>query len=181
MAAGTDSQLVADLYRRFGPAIHRRALALTKDPNTALDLTQETFLAYMQKRVDLRGDAQPFTVLYQIATYKAVDHLRARARWSGALGSLEVKDDEGEARAFESATAHEGGARQVEAAQDLALLTKGEEPEVLTAAYLYFVEAHTTEEVAQMLDLSRKTVGKMLQKFAERAKKRSARLGAEGT
>lgn len=46
----------------------------------------------------------------------------------------------------------------------------------MTAAYLYFVERYTTEEIGQTLGLSRKTIGKYLAGFAERAQKRAARL-----
>ncbi|MHB8872949.1 MAG: RNA polymerase sigma factor, partial [Myxococcaceae bacterium] len=123
-----------------------------------------------------RGEAAPFTLLYQIATCQAVDRLRKRARWTGRLGAMSVEEEDERAAEAEVATAHEGGMAQVEAAQDLALLTHREQPEVVTAAYLYFVEGHTTEEVGQVLDLSRKTVGKLLAGFAERARKRNARL-----
>jgi RNA polymerase sigma factor (sigma-70 family) len=177
MAAPADSALVADLYRRYAPAIHRRALSLLRDPQEALDVTQETFLAYMKSASRLRGEATPFTVLYQIATYQAVDRIRRRARWSGKLSSLTVhEDDDGEAAQLEAATAHAGQTDRVEAAQDLALLTQGEKEDTCTAAVLYFVEGNTTEEIARIMDLSRKTVGKLLAQFAERAQKRHARL-----
>lgn len=175
MGADADSREVAELYRRYGPAVHRRAQSLLKDPQEALDVTQETFLAYMKGRAGLRGEATPFTVLYQIATYQSVDRLRRRARWSGRLARLEVHEED-PADPLESQSSHPGEAARVEAAQDLALLTRGEDEQVLTAALLYFVEGHTTEEVAQVLDLSRKTVGKLLAQFAERARKRHARL-----
>ncbi|WP_164015292.1 RNA polymerase sigma factor [Pyxidicoccus trucidator] len=172
------SEDLAALYRRFGPAVHRRALSLTRDAEEALDVTQDTFLAYMNVRRTPRDEASPFTVLYQIATYRAVDRVRRRARWSGRLGPLSVEDEDGEAEhpRGEVATAHTGGLERVEALQDLALLTQGEDPEVLTVAVLYFVEGHTTEEVARVLDMSRKTVTRMLARFAERARKRSLRL-----
>ena len=175
-AQASASEDLAALYRRFGPAVHRRA-------EEALDVTQDTFLAYMKARGSLRDEASPFTVLYQIATYRAVDRVRRRARWSGRLGPLSVEDEDGEAehRSQEAATAHTGGMERVEALQDLALLTQGEDPEVLTVAVLYFVEGHTTEEVAQVLDLSRKTVTRMLARFAERAQKRGLRLASGET
>ncbi len=179
-----DSDDLAALYRRFGPAVHRRALSLTRDAEEALDVTQDTFLAYMKVRSTPRTDAaSPFTVLYQIATYRAVDRVRRSARWSGRLGPLSVEDEDGETeqRHADAAAAHSGGMERVEALQDLALLTQGEDPEVLTVAVLYFVEGHTTEEVAQVLDLSRKTVSRMLARFAERAQKRSLRLTPGGT
>jgi hypothetical protein len=47
----------------------------------------------------------------------------------------------------EVVSAHGGGLEQVEAAQDLALLTQGEKPRTLTAALLYFVEGYSMEEV----------------------------------
>ncbi len=174
MAAESDE--VAQLYRRFGPAVHRRALSLLRDPQEALDVTQETFLAYLKQKDKLRGEAAPFTVLYQIATFRSVDRLRRSSRWSGTLEVPEVREEELESRDLAVGHADDGGTRRVEAAQDLALLTHGEKPDVLTAALLYFVEGYTTEEVAQSLDLSRKTVGKMLAQFAERARKRKARL-----
>lgn len=165
-----------ELYRRFGPAVNRRARAMLRDEEEALDVTQDTFLAYMRGEASLRGEASVFTVLYQIATYKAVDRLRRNARWSGALGRLEVAEDEGAPPPGEAAAAHEGGLGRVEALRDLAILTDGESPRALTAAVLYFVEGYTLEEVAQALDLTRKTVSELLRRFAERARKRSARL-----
>ncbi len=164
------------LYRRHAPAIHRRALSLVKDPQEALDVTQEVFLAYLNGAHRLRGEAQPFTVLYQIATYQSLDRLRRRSRWHKRLAPVApLVNDEGETEEPDVPVAAEGAAR-VEAMQDLALLTQGEDAETLTAASLYFVEGHTTEEIAQALDVSRKTVGKLLAQFSERARKRAARL-----
>lgn len=181
MSAEADSTSLADLYRRYAPAVHRRALGLVGDPQEALDVTQETFLAYLKGRSRLRGEAAPFTVLYQIATYQAVDRLRRRARWSGKLGELTWSEDDDQREvAFDAATAYPGHASKVEAAQDLALLTRGEDPQTLTAAFLYFSEGHTTQEIGELLDLSRKTVGKLLARFTERCRKRSSRLGTKG-
>jgi RNA polymerase sigma-70 factor (ECF subfamily) len=173
-----ESQIVADLYRRYGPAVHRRARALTGDEEEALDVTQETFIAFMDARARLRGEASPFTVLFQIATHKAIDCLRRRARWSGILSGLSYDESETE-RAQPPAEPDCGSSTRAEAALDLALLTRGEEPGVLTAAYLYFVERYTTEEIGQALGLSRKTIGKYLAGFTERARARAQRLATE--
>ncbi|MBI5548345.1 MAG: sigma-70 family RNA polymerase sigma factor [Deltaproteobacteria bacterium] len=177
-AMTAESQLVADLYRRYAPAVHRRALLLTGDAQAALDVTQETFLAFMDARTRLRGEASAFTVLFQIATHKAVDLLRRRARWSGLLATVAFDDQAAESRA-EPVETERDTSRRVEAMHDLALLTRGECQEVVSAAYLYFVERCTTEEVGQALGLSRKTIGKYLAGFVERARQRAARLEAE--
>jgi RNA polymerase sigma-70 factor (ECF subfamily) len=154
---------------------------MLRDDQEALDVTQDTFLAYMHGEPSLRGKASPFTVLYQIATYKAVDRLRRNARWSGLIGSLDVPEDDGPARPAEWANAHEGGMARVEAMRDLALLTAGEKPEALAAAILYFVEGYTMEEIGEVLDLDRKEVSRLLRELAERARKRSARFKPGGT
>jgi RNA polymerase sigma-70 factor (ECF subfamily) len=172
-----ESQIVADLYRRYGAAVHRRARTLVGDGQEALDITQETFLAFMDARTRLRGEASAFTVLFQIATHKAVDSLRRRARWSGVLSGISY--DESEEPAPAPAADEGSGAHRVEAALDLALLSRGEAPEVLNAAYMYFVERYTTEEIGQALGLSRKTIGKYLAGFTERARARAERLGGE--
>lgn len=165
------------LYRRFGPAIYRRARLLLRDDQEAFDVTQDTFLAYMRTQTSLRGEASAFTVLYQIGTYKAVDRLRRNARWSGVLGSLELSDDDESPGAW--VLSHEGGLSQVEALRDLALLTDGETPLALTAAILHFVEGHTKSEVGEILELDRKEVAHLLRGFAERARRRSSQFEKE--
>jgi RNA polymerase sigma-70 factor (ECF subfamily) len=171
---------LTELYRRYFPAIYRRALALLQDKEEALDVTQDTFLDYMRREASLRGEASPFTVLYQMATYKAVDRLRRRARWSGTLGSLEVPEDEAAPPQSAWLLSHEGGLNRVEAIQELALLTEGESEQTLTAAVLYFVEGNSLEAVGAVLGQERHQVSKVLRQFAERARKRSARLGRGG-
>jgi RNA polymerase sigma factor (sigma-70 family) len=164
-----------ELYRRYAPAVFRRALSLLGgDEATAKDVTQDVFLGYFKTQSRLTGAAQPFTVLYQ-----SVDRLRSRARWHGKMSSLS-HEEEGEGPAVQ-VPANDGGVERVEATHDLALLTKGEDEQTLTCAVLYFVEGYTTQEIAETLDLSRKTVGRALAAFAARANKRSERLTVKGT
>jgi len=164
------------LYRRFAPAVQRRALSLLRDEQEALDVTQEVFLGYLKTADKLRGEAQPFTVLYQMATYQALDRLRRKARWNAVVKPMDPPaSSDGEAEVPDAPTPVDD-AKRVEAAQDLALLTHGEDEQTLTAATLYYVEGCTTEEVAQVLDVSRKTVGRLLAQFSERAQKRAARF-----
>ena len=175
---GADSSVLAELYRRYAPAVFRRARSLLSDEQEAHDVTQDVFLGYLKHRERARGEASPFTVLYQMATYQAVDRLRRRSRWSGRLQSLDV-DEESDSLGLEVA-ADDGGTRRVEAAQDLALLTHGEDEQTLTLAVLCLVEGYTAEQAAQTLDVSRKTVGRALKAFSERANKRAQRFKVGG-
>jgi len=169
-----------ELYRRFSPAVRRRAFAMLQDAEEAADVTQDAFLAYILGASSLRGEASPFTVLFQMVTYKAVDRLRRIARWSGVFRPLDVSEDEAAAWPGAWAPSHDGGLGRVEAMKDLALLFEDESPQTVTAASLYMVEGLTYKEVGQVLDLSSKTVSRLVNQFAESARKRSARLGSRG-
>jgi RNA polymerase sigma factor (sigma-70 family) len=174
------TQRFNELYRRYAPAVFRRASSLLDgDHAAAQDVTQEVFLGYFKSEERLSGSASPFTVLYQMATYQAVDRLRHRARWHGSLKVM--PEDEEKLDEVERLPVFDGGASRVEATHDLALLTKGEDEQTLTCAVLSVVEGYTTQEIADTLDLSRKTVGRALAAFAERANKRAERFTVKGT
>ncbi len=177
-AVAADAEKLKSLYSQYAPAIFRRARKLLDDEAEAADVTQEVFLDYLRQSSRWTGAAAPFTVLYQMATYQSFDRLRKRARWSGQLRAIEF-DEGAEDPAFEVASPVEPMAR-VEAAKDLALLTSGEDEQTMTIAVLYFVEGHSTLEIADALDLSRKTVGRVLKAFSERGRKRATRLSMEG-
>ncbi|WP_164017154.1 RNA polymerase sigma factor [Pyxidicoccus trucidator] len=171
--AGIASQqpalLIAGLYRRFGGGVYRRAMFLLKDADDARDVTQDTFVALVEQLAPMRSPRESASLLYQMATSLAIDRLRHRARWFGPEGKPEP-----EAHPVESS--QEGGARRIEAAKDLSLLTRGECPRTLQVAVLHFVEGQTLTEVGEGLDLSRKTVHRLLERFVSRARKRSTRL-----
>jgi RNA polymerase sigma factor (sigma-70 family) len=180
MQGYTEEDHLTGLYRRFAPGVYRRALTILRNSAEAQDVLQDTFLGYMHSESSLRGAAAPFTVLYQIATYKAVDRLRHNARWSGTLGPLDVLEDDEDGQQGPRLLSNEGGLNHVEAAMDLALLTEGESKQVLTAAFLYFVEGNSLEAVGGVLGMERHQVSRLLRQFAERARKRGDRLRQRG-
>jgi RNA polymerase sigma-70 factor (ECF subfamily) len=63
----------AGLYRRYAPALHLYAQALTRDADAARDLVQETFVRAMDA-AGLRGSVRP--MLYTIARNLAADERR---------------------------------------------------------------------------------------------------------
>jgi DNA-directed RNA polymerase specialized sigma24 family protein len=181
MRGHSEEEVFRKLYERCGRRLYERACSLLRDSDEAQDALQDTFLDCMRGKVYMRGEAAPFTVLYQIVTFKAVDRLRRRSRWSGVLGSLVVDEEEGAAGSSQWVPSTDGGLIRVEALQDLAILTEGEDPQILTAAVLHFVEGHSFDEVCHKLGLKdRKVASKMLSDFAERARERSASLGQGG-
>lgn len=163
---------VTDLYRRFFPPLYRRALWLLGDREEALDVAQDAFVEFVQRRGLLGGERQAFALMYQVATFQSLTRLRKRARREDALerSGLQVTNQ---------APTSEGDLRQLEAAMELAQLTQGESPQAMTAALLHFVEGCSILEVGEALNVSRKTVSRLLERFIDRARKRGVRLGRE--
>ena len=161
-----DGDDIAELYRRHAPALHRRCASIVGNPEEARDLVQETFARYISARASFTDRASPFTVLYRIATNASIDRLRRRK--TKAEEELDPETRAGDLG---------GEPRRVENLHDLAQLTRGLSEEELTVAVLHHLDGYTQDAIATSLDLSRKTVGKILARFEEHVKKRAARLG----
>lgn len=163
-----EAEHLTEQYKRCGPIVYRRAFSLLRNANDAQDVMQDTFLAYMQNRPALVG--QTSALLYQIATYQAVNRLRRRSRV--AFLPLSVQEDVRQERLLDLATAQVGEQDRVEASRDLAVLTRTKSPQELTAMILYFVEGYTMGEVARMLGISRKKLSVRLRALTRRARAR---------
>lgn len=162
---------VAELYRKHAPALHRRCLGIVGNSDDARDLVQETFARYLAAK-DRFADATPFAVLYRIATNASIDRLRRRKTAS----EDELDDNAGPVDGGSSADPNLT-ARRVDALHDLVFLTRGLSEEEVTVAVLHHLDGYTQDGIADSLDLSRRTVGKMLAKFEDHLKKRAARTG----
>jgi RNA polymerase sigma-70 factor (ECF subfamily) len=165
MAAGKGED-IAELYRRHAPALHRRCASIVGNAEEARDLVQETFARYISAKSNWTDRASPFTVLYRIATNASIDRLRRRK--TATEEELDPDTRAGDLGAEP---------RRVDSLYDLARLTRGLSEEELTVAVLHHLDGYTQDGIAASLDLSRKTVGKILSKFEEHVKKRAARLG----
>ena len=62
---------------------------------------------------------------------------------------------------------------------DLAFLTRGLSEDELTVAVLYHLDGYTQDDIASSLDISRRTVGKILVRFERHVRKRAQRAGFE--
>ena len=165
-----DGDAVAELYKRHAPALLRRCASIVGNRDEAGDLVQETFARYLasKDRWDHHGSA--FAVLYRIATNASIDRLRRRKTAS---------EDELDAEVHGGDLGTEP--RRIDNLHDLAFLTRGLSEEELTVAVLHHLDGYTQEGIAASLDLSRRTVGKILDRFEEHVKKRAARTGFTDT
>jgi RNA polymerase sigma-70 factor (ECF subfamily) len=164
--AGDD---VAELYRRHAAPLLRRCASIVGSTDEARDLVQETFARYLGAR-QTWDRASPFTVLYRIATNASIDRLRRRkTRTTEELDAGAHAGDLG------------GEPRRVDNLLDLAFLTKGLSEEEVTVAVLFHLDGYTHDGIAESLDLSRRTVGKILVRFEQHVRKRALRTGYVAT
>jgi len=165
-----DGDAVAELYKRHAPALQRRCASIVGSRDEAADLVQETFARYLASKDKWDSHGSAFAVLYRIATNASIDRLRRRKTAS---------EDELDAEVHRGDLGNEP--RRIDNLHDLAFLTRGLSEQELTVAVLHHLDGYTQEGIAASLDLSRRTVGKILDRFEEHVKKRAARTGFTDT
>src|SRR4051794_9327512 len=80
MMDGMDPAAADALYRKYGPAVLRRARAILGDEPSARDAMQEVFVRVLGSATEFRREASPMTWLYQITTRHCLNRLRDRLR-----------------------------------------------------------------------------------------------------
>lgn len=168
--SGAPPDLLA-LYQRHGATLYRRAFFLLRDADEARDVAQDVFVALVSRQERLAPSPRETpSLLYEMTTCLAIDRLRRRFRRARHGPSQSPVTDP------DLEPSHSGNLARVEAARDLAVLTRGESPRTMTIAILHFVEGRSLTEVGEELSLSPKTVRSLLKRFVNRARKRGARL-----
>ena len=161
MAKGLGRDELQRLYTQLAPAIHRRARLLLGRDAEAWDVVQEVFEKMLTMGETFRGEAQPMTWAWRITTNLCFNHLRARKLREPKLRL--VADDE-------PTTDQE--AAEVKQLLEVWLTELDEREQQI--ATLLFIDELTQEEVADVLGLSRKTIGREVEQLRAKA----AALGA---
>ncbi len=151
-----------ELYRECAPLVHRRARALLGREAEAWDAVQEVFRRIIESASEFRGEARPMTYLYRATTNVCLNQLRSRALREPGDASEEPGAEEAE----EAGEAPE----LADARELLGKLSKELDSSHQEIFWLHFVDELTQEEVAQVVGLSRKTVGVRLEQIRERAR-----------
>jgi RNA polymerase sigma-70 factor (ECF subfamily) len=157
-SADDEAGELAEIYRRFAPLVHARARRILGDE--ADDAVQEVFMRLLERRPEVERLA-PW--IYVTSTNICIERLRHRARRN--------KD-------WERAVAREIESGAVRSADELLsdrelcrrLLARVDERTQQVVLLVLFDEM-SQGEAAEVLGLSRKTVGERLERFRERAAK----------
>jgi RNA polymerase sigma-70 factor (ECF subfamily) len=152
-----------ELYRRYGPALLRKAERMLQDRDEAKDVVQGLFVDLLQRAADAapaRDVDLPY--LYRAVTHRCLNHLRDR-RNQGRLLSDADEALRGVART-----------RLDERVVDRRLLARladrvdGQAWEILV---YHFVDDMTQDEIASLLGVSRKTIVRRLATIRDEARR----------
>ncbi len=166
---------VERLYSLFGHRVYSRCFYLMKEDQAAMDVTQDTFLALVDRfrtwSAAIQAGLSPLSTfpddrrakawLLTVATHKCFNELRRRRYWK----SVPAEDAEAPL-----------SSHPFPFIQDRMLvkeLLAPLKPEKASLIIGYFMEGMTHEEVAQENDVSVPTVRRAVADFLERARIRS--------
>lgn len=150
------------LFDRHGAYVVRRCRQLLGPSEDALDAAQEVFLRALAARERFRGDAEPLTWLYRIATTYCLQQIRNGRRRAAKL-ELVVPPEE------------DGGA-DLETKLDAERLLAALDEDVQAIVVYRFVDGMTLAEVADVAGVSRRTVQNKIDRAREIARARAAEV-----
>jgi RNA polymerase sigma factor (sigma-70 family) len=145
-------------YRRYGPALLRKAERMLQDRDEAKDVVQGLFLDLLQRP----GTSADLPYLYRAVTHRCLNHLRDR-RNQGRLLSDAGETLRGPARTLLD--------DRVVDRQLLASLADRIDAQAWEILVYHFVDDLTQDEIAGMIGTSRKTVVRRLAAIREEARR----------
>ena len=150
-----ESAEIGQLYRRFGPLVYRRCKKFLIDNEMARDATQEVFVRAMRHATRLIADRECLPWLYRVTTNLCLNVIREESKitrlplseWDGAEERGDIIESRCEAR--------ETIAR---------LLAELGDTNAQIALYAHW-DRMNQEEIAAVMGLSRRTVGKRIKQI----------------
>lgn len=145
-----------DLYARYSASVFRICLRYARSEEDAEDLVHEVFMKVHGNLEDFQGRSSIFTWIYRVAVNECLAWLRARKRRGSTLELIE---------SLEPASGEEDTLDARLLADKLIGWTDARTREILFMAYL---EGLKQDEIARVLDISRRAVSKRLNVFREK-------------
>jgi len=147
---------LAEYYERFAPVVYRRALYLVHGDADARDMVHEVFRRLIDGSGEAIHSSEPLRYFYRATTNACLNHLRSQRL-----------------RTTSSEPAPSGVPASVEPRSPDARLYLGDflatlDDRMAQVAVMYFGDGMTHEEIAEVLGLSRKTIGRELDALRHR-------------
>lgn len=148
----------ATLFDRYGAMVYRRALRILGNDADAEEATQEVFIRAFKALADFDPKAQHSTWLFRITTNYCLNQIRNRGRRAELLDARTADVPQGSVPT---------DPEKLAMMRDL--LARADERQA-QAALLVFVDGLTQDEAAQIMQVSRRTVGNLCARFVEWAR-----------
>ena len=150
---------VEDIYRKYGPMVHRRCMRLLCNQEEAYEVMQDVFVLVIrrEKKLDLKN---PSSLLYKIATDLSLNRLRTRKR----------KPETYDEVLLHSIATDEDIESLVQNRSLLDLIFAREPKSTRVIAVLHYVDKMTLEEVASVMGMSVSGIRKRLRILKENGK-----------
>ncbi|HSB19777.1 MAG TPA: sigma-70 family RNA polymerase sigma factor [Anaeromyxobacteraceae bacterium] len=163
MASSERAEQAARLYREYGPAVYRRCVRLLRDREAARDATQEVFVKLVRDASALEGRETALPWIYRVATNHCLNLLRNAER----RGERELPDGL-------AIVAGQGPDSFPDRQLAQRVLSRFDAATQAIAVGV-LVDGMEHDEVARVLGISRRTVGRKLQRFLDKARALLAR------
>ncbi|NMO17535.1 sigma-70 family RNA polymerase sigma factor [Pyxidicoccus fallax] len=144
---------IQSAYLRYFPLIREKCRRMLGDSDEAQDVAQETFLRLWKSGFQTKDPRHATAWIYRTSTNLAVDRLRQRRTVPSEVAVAQM--------AVERSTAE----TEVQHRQELELYARHLPPEALEAALLHRLDGLTQQEVAEVLQMSDRTVRRLLLKL----------------
>jgi RNA polymerase sigma factor (sigma-70 family) len=155
---------IEGLYNKYGPNVLHRCRQLLREEQAAWDAMHQTFVKAIKYRGSFRGDAEPMTWLFSIATRVCLDEIKSRKR--GELpeidGTPEPSDEDHHPVSMES---------RLHQRQTVAKLLGYFNAKVQEIVVLRYFDELEVREISAQTGLSERTVARRLSQFLERSKR----------
>jgi len=151
---------IAELYRKYGPAVLRRAQVLLRNQAAAEDMLQEVFLRVINNYQQFRGEASPMTWLYRITTNLCLNWLRDHVRRNEILAEHLQSQKTDETQSSESTVI-------------LLQLLERLPAQLKEIAVYTYIDNMNQDEIAGVIGTSRRTIGNRLDSLQKHLKKLS--------
>lgn len=149
---------IEEHYKEFSGVIYSRCLSYTKCRDDACDLVQQVFLKALKSYSSFRSDSTAFTWYYKITTHVCYDYLKKRKR----IGEFEFHVD---FREWDMQDLNSESADETLFLKQIIHLFDGMNQQI---AFLWLVDGLSQEEIASVLEVSRKTVSRKIKLLKER-------------
>lgn len=157
------SKDVGQLFQQYGALVYRRAFRLLGRREDAEEATQEVFVRVMRGLDTFENRSSVTTWLYQITTHYCLDLLRNSSRRRQLFAQQALDEDR----------------QEPASASDLVLLrqllSECDEQQGRAVIYVH-LDGMSHEQAAEVLGVSKRTVGNLVDRFFAWAQKRSANL-----